>query len=274
MKTIVLAAFSTAAFLLCADCANVRPTIAEGAGVPEKADMAWAATVTEAREFDGLKYRIFVPRGIERAKRVPLVLFLHGAGERGTNNVAQLVHGVPQIIGYSERTGEKAVVVAPQCPDGAQWVDTPWSAPSHVMNPVPSVNMSKAMALLDSLIAQYPVDRDRVYVTGISMGGYGTWDVAQRRPETFAAAMPICGGGDVSCASRLKNLPLHVVHGDADGAVPVKRSRDMATAVKAVGGDVTYVEIPGAGHNVWTRTYADDSVLKWMFGRSRRPGGK
>lgn len=269
MKSFLTAAFGAIAVSLCAGCASVRPTIAEGVKVPGKVDKAWAESVTEAREFDGLRYRIFVPRGVSCLKKAPLVMFLHGAGERGTDNAAQLVHGVPQIIGYSERMGERAIVVAPQCPNGAQWVDVPWGAPAHTMSPKPSVNMAKAMALLDSLVEQYPVDRDRVYVTGISMGGYGTWDAAQRRPETFAAAMPICGGGDIACAARLKGLPLHVVHGDADGAVPVKRSRDMTAAVKAAGGDVTYVEVPKAGHDVWTRTYADDAVLKWMFGKSK-----
>lgn len=255
--------------LFAAGCCTVVPTIPEDAKVPEKVDLAWAKTVTQTCDFNGLKYRIFVPRGIGWMEKVPLVLFLHGAGERGTNNVAQLVHGVPQIIGYSERTGQKAIVIAPQCPNGAQWVDTPWSAPAHTMNPEPSVNMAKAMALIDDVMARYPVDRDRVYVTGISMGGYGTWDIAQREPQKFAAAMPICGGGDVACAPRLKGLPVRAVHGDADSVVPVKRSRDMVAALKAAGGDVTYNEIPEAGHNVWSCTYDDDAALKWLFNQHR-----
>lgn len=244
-------------------------TIAADAKVPARVDKAWAATVTDAGVFDGLNYRVFVPQGIGHGEKVPLVLFLHGAGERGTDNVAQLVHGVPQIIGYSERTGRKAIVVAPQCPAGAQWVDTPWSAPAHTMNPQPSVNMAKVLALVKDMMVRYPIDPNRVYVTGISMGGYGAWDIVQRMPEMFAAALPICGGGDVACAPRLVNLPLRVVHGDADSAVPVKRSRDMVAAVNAAGGRVIYTEVPNAEHDVWSRTYADDTVLDWLFGHVR-----
>ena len=155
--------------------------------------------VFQTADGETLNYRIYLPANIPAGKRVPLVLFFHGAGERGDDNTAQLKHGV----------------------------------------------------------------------TGVSMGGYGTWDAIQRKPGLFAAAIPICGGGDSARAQSLKNIPIWVFHGDKDTAVPVTRSRDMVNALNACGGKVQYREYPGAGHDVWTRTYADTSVLAWLFAQRR-----
>lgn len=259
-----------AAALTLAGCHSVRPTVGCDAKPPLKPKKAWAESVTEAREFEGLKYRIFVPCDIGMFEKVPLVFFFHGAGERGTDNRAQLVHGVPQIISYVMREEEKAIVVAPQCPAGAQWVDTPWSAIEHPIKEEPSVNMAKAIRLMDKLCDEYPVDKERIYATGISMGGYGTWDIASRMPERLAAAMPLCGGGDVAMASRLADLPVYAVHGDADGAVPVENTRRMVNAIREAGGKkIEYREIPKAGHDIWTRTYNDDNALEWLFDQDR-----
>lgn len=268
MKTFKAVGMAAAALAI-AGCASVKPTAA-GVQAPEKPGIEWAESVMEARDFEGMKYRIYVPEGIGFFRKAPLVVFFHGAGERGTNNRAQLVHGVPQIVAHAIREGERAIVVAPQCPAGAQWVDTPWGAVEHPTNAEPSANMGKALALLDKIMAEYPVDRDRVYVTGISMGGYGTWDAAVRRTELFAAAVPVCGGGDAAMGAKLKGMPIHVCHGDADGAVPVENSRKMVKAIRDAGGDkVRYNEIKGAGHNVWTPTYNDKEVLDWMFAQER-----
>lgn len=212
-----------------------------------------------------LNYRLYMPKTIPPGKKLPIVLFLHGAGERGTNNVSQLVHGILPLIRYGESADDPAILLIPQCPSGMQWVNVPWNAPRHTMPKEPSQPMRLALALLHQKIAVFPVDPARIYVTGISMGGYGAWDAVQREPHLFAAAMPICGGGDTACAPALKDLPIRVFHGDKDGAVPVTRSRDMVQALKACGGNVQYREYPGAGHNVWTRTYADRDVLKWFF---------
>lgn len=259
-----------AAALSLAGCSTVRSTMYCDEKPPRNPTKEWAERVTEAREFDGLKYRIFVPRGIGPFDKVPLVFFFHGAGERGIDNRAQLVHGVPQIISYALREEEKAIVVAPQCPGRARWADTPWARSDHSLKPEPSVNMAKAIRLLDKLSAEYPVDPERIYVTGISMGGYGTWDIISRMPERFAAAMPICGGGDAAMGPRLVNLPILAVHGDADRAVPVENSRRMVNAIREAGGTkIEYREIPKAGHNVWTATYGDDDTLEWLFDQDR-----
>jgi predicted peptidase len=234
-----------------------------------------AAELTTPETFqtpDGetLKYRIHLPDDIPAGKKVPLILFLHGAGERGDDNALQLKHGVTDLIRFSLTNGS-AIVIAPQCPKDMQWVNTNWSAPSHSMPSMPSTPMKLALLLLQDKIAKLPVDPERVYVTGVSMGGYGTWDIIQRKPDLFAAAMPICGGGDSALAPRLKKMPLWVFHGDMDSAVPVARSRDMVKALKACEGIVQYREYPAAGHDVWTRTYSDRKVLAWLFAQRLKP---
>lgn len=235
------------------------------------ADLTTPQTFQSA-EGETLKYRIHLPADLPSGKKVPLILFLHGAGERGDDNLAQLKHGVADLIRFSLTNGN-AIVIAPQCPAGMQWVNTNWSAPSHAMPSMPSTPMKLVILLLQDAVAKMPVDPARVYVTGISMGGYGTWDIIQRKPDLFAAAIPICGGADASLAPRLKSLPLWVFHGDSDGAVPVSRSRDMVKALQACGGKVQYREYPKAGHDVWTRTYSDRAVLTWLFAQ-RKPQAK
>jgi predicted peptidase len=235
------------------------------------ADLTTPKTFRSA-EGETLNYRIHVPADLPAGKKVPLILFLHGAGERGDDNLAQLKHGVSDLICFSMTNGE-AIVIAPQCPKGMQWVNTNWSAPSHAMPSMPSTPIKLALLLLQETLAKMPVDPARIYVTGISMGGYGTWDMIQRKPDLFAAAMPICGGGDASLASKIKDLPISVFHGDKDTAVPVSRSRDMVKALQACVGQVQYREYPGAGHDVWTRTYSDRTVLTWLFAQ-HKPSAK
>lgn len=235
---------------------------------------AGAIEQTEPRTFESatgakLLYRWHAPKTLEAGKKYPLVILFHGAGERGTNNVAQLVHGANELLAYAEKTGMEMFFIAGQCPEGQQWVDTPWADKAHTMNPAPSKAMGLAMELIEKTMREQPVDLKRVYVTGISMGGYGTWDIVQRRPEWFAAAMPICGGGDTACAEKIRNVPIWAFHGDADGAVPTCRSRRMVAALWEVNGKIRYREYPGVGHNCWTRTYGDDAVLKWFFSNVR-----
>lgn len=220
-----------------------------------------------------LLYRLYLPKALPAGKTLPLVLFLHGAGERGSNNVSQLTHGVTPLIRFMLATNEPAILLIPQCPAGMQWVNVPWSAPSHTMPEQPSLPMRLALALVREKMKALPVDPARVYVTGVSMGGYGTWDAVQREPALFAAALPVCGGGDTACAPLIRNIPIWTFHGEKDGAVPVTRSRDMFKALQACGGKVQYREYPNAGHGVWTPTYNDASVLAWLFAQ-RKPTPK
>ena len=224
---------------------------------------------TEAKTFAGADGAVFRYRWAEKlpddGSKVPLVIFLHGAGERGTNNVAQLRHGVEELLNWLDRHEKGYRLVAGQVPNGKRWAEVDWGAMRHTMPQEPSETMALELALIDKLLSDQRTDARRVYVTGISMGGYGTWDIICRRPQLFAAAMPICGGGDTAQAAKIAKVPIWVFHGSADRAVPVFRSRSMVSALWAAGSNAHYREYPDAGHNVWTRTYRDDEVLKWFF---------
>jgi len=215
------------------------------------------------------RYRWAEPAKVVPGKVYPLVVLFHGAGERGTNNVAQLKWGANELLGYMRANGIEGYFVAGQVPEGKQWVDTPWGNTSHRMNARPSETMALAFGLLDKVVAECPVDRSRIYATGISMGGYGTWDAIQRRPDFFAAAMPCCGGGDTHLAWKIRNVPIWTWHGDRDTAVPVVRSRDMVAALWAVDGRIRYTEVAGCGHGVWTPAYANKEALKWLFDQKK-----
>jgi len=215
------------------------------------------------------RYRWAEPMNAVPGKTYPLVVLFHGAGERGTNNVAQLKWGADELLGYMCEHGIEGYFVAGQVPNGEQWVDTPWANTSHRMNEKPSETMALAFELLDKVVAERPVDRSRIYATGISMGGYGTWDAVQRRPDFFAAAMPCCGGGDTHLAWKIRDVPVWAWHGDRDSAVPVVRSREMVAALWSVDGKIRYTEVPGCGHGVWIPAYKSQEALKWLFDQKK-----
>ncbi|WP_164100720.1 carboxylesterase family protein [Candidatus Laterigemmans baculatus] len=239
------------------------------------ADDSWKAALerkTISDDSGSLDYRLLTPpksdSGDEK-QQYPLVLFLHGAGERGSDNEAQLVHGVGDF--YARRATHPAFVVAPQCPEGQRWVEVDWSDESgkNSFPDKPSEPMRLALKIIDQLVASGRVDQDRIYVTGLSMGGYGTWYAAGFKGHPFAAAAPICGGGDPSWAERYVGLPLWAFHGDADKAVPVERSREMIEAIREAGGEPKYTEYPGVGHNSWSQTYSNDAFHEWLFAQKR-----
>lgn len=217
-----------------------------------------------------LKYRLYKPAAKAGAK-YPLVLFLHGAGERGDDNEAQLQHGVRDFL--ERQTEAPCFLIVPQCPREEFWVEIDWGGPGErgTIGAQPSPPMQLVLEVVERIAAKAPVDRDRMYVTGLSMGGYGTWFLAGREDSPFVAAAPVCGGGDPALAKRYVDLPLWVFHGGADEVVPAERSREMVEAIKAAGGMPRYTEYPGVGHDSWTRTYADGAFHEWLF--SQRGSG-
>jgi predicted peptidase len=217
-----------------------------------------------------LPYRQLAPAQIEPGKKYPLVIFLHGAGERGSDNKKQLVHGMSDFASDAIMAKFPAFVVAPQCAEGKKWVEIDWTLDSHTMPEKPSDPLAATFELIDFLQKTQPIDANRIYITGLSMGGYGTWDAIQRRPELFAAAVPICGGGDPAMAKQIQFVPLWVFHGDADTAVKVGRSREMVEAIKDVGTEVKYTEYKGVGHDSWTRTYKDPALYEWLFAQRKK----
>lgn len=222
--------------------------------------------------YDGhvFKYRLLTPEKIEPGRKYPLVLFLHGAGERGDDNKSQLKYLPTWMSQPGWRGKYNCYVLAPQCPTGRKWVNVDWSARTHTTPEQPSHEMRAVIQMLQRTMANHPVDADRIYLTGLSMGGYGSWDLAVRHPDWFAAVAPICGGGDERMADRLVDLPVWAWHGEADRAVPVQRSRNMIQAVRKAGGEPKYTELDGVGHNSWTPAYTrEDGVLPWLFKQRR-----
>jgi predicted peptidase len=218
-----------------------------------------------------LPYRYLRPESIgDPRMRFPLVLFLHGAGERGTDNEKQLIHGVPEFVKPENRRKYPCYLIAPQCPEGRRWVEVDWGAPRHDMPAEPSEPLRMALELVEAEAKEWlGVDPKRVYITGLSMGGYGVWDAACRRPELFAAAVPVCGGGDEKQAARLTKLPIWAFHGAKDTAVPPERSRNMIAAVRKAGGSPRYTEYPDVGHDSWRPAYRDPALFAWLFAQKR-----
>jgi predicted peptidase len=209
------------------------------------------AKVLEKQITVRLNYLLFLPEGYsaEGDKKWPLMLFLHGAGERGSDINKVKVHGPPKIV--ERRKDFPFIVISPQCPANSWW--RPY----------------ELMALLDEIEGKYNVDKDRVYLTGLSMGGFGTWDLASQYPQHFAAIAPICGGGNPAQARRLKDLPAWVFHGDADRVVPVALSDEMVEALKKAGADVKYTRYEGIDHDSWTKSYANEELYQWMLSHKR-----
>jgi predicted peptidase len=228
----------------------------------------------EAREWkaaDGsiIKYRWSAPEKIEPGKTYPLVLFLHGSGERGDDNTAQLKHGVMPIIRGAEKLGTSVFLIAPQCPADRWWSAAKPDRTALNAADQPNALMENLLALITSIQKDNPIDPKRFHVTGISMGGFGTWDLLGRAPDRIASALPICGGGDPALASKFKDVPLWAFHGDADEVVPATATRNMIEALENAGGKPKVTYYPGVGHNSWTSTYDNPEVIRWLLDQSK-----
>ena len=196
------------------------------------------------------RYLLYLPKEYEEGDEAwPLLLFLHGAGERGDSLGLVKRHGPPKLIAQGQDL--PFIVVSPQERPDSWW------------------NPYDLDALLDDVIARYRVDEDRVYVTGLSMGGFGTWGLIALNPDRFAAAAPICGGGTPRLMCRAGRLPVWAFHGAEDPTVPLRRSEEMVDALAACGGDVRLTIYPGVGHDSWTRTYANPEFYDWLLAHRR-----
>lgn len=231
----------------------------------------------EKREFvfkgDTLRYRVLFPENYDENHSYPLVLFLHGAGERGSDNEKQLIHGSSLFADEYNQKNYPSIVIFPQCPQDDYWVEMERSSSQGILFPEkPKISKSLFLVkkLLDSYCKNESVDKKRVYVMGLSMGGMGTFDIICRYPKYFAAAIPICGGVNTARLKKVKKMPIRIFHGGADPVVSREYSRNAYIELKAEGSDkVEYIEFPGVGHDSWTRAFAYPDFLGWMHYQSR-----
>ena len=237
------------------------------------------ATVFTAEEFQAtngvLKYRKLVPLSVEEGKTYPLVIFLHGKGERGDNNSSQLAYAGTLFTKAENREAYPAYVLFPQCPSqyfGA-FDEEPASFDATTFPEDYPISVANGMVkeLIDSYLELDEIDKDRVYIFGLSMGGMATYDLVCRFPEVFAAAVPLCGGVNAARLEdeRLAKVYWRIFHGDADGVVPVQNSRTVYEKLQVLGAEVEYIEVPGADHFVWTPAFEREDFLSWMFDKTR-----
>ena len=225
------------------------------------------------QEGDTLNYRIAYP-DFSGSQSYPLLIFLHGAGERGDDNVSQLKWGVQNFVTDQWMKTYKAIVIAPQSPAGVTWSNFQGQFRQDgrplVLGDEPSKPLKMTMEVVDQIIENFNVDENRIYITGMSMGAFGTWDALARWPDRFAAALPVCGGGAPSTADRFAHIPIWATHGADDPTVPAVMSRQMIQALQEAGGQPGYTEYPGVGHFAWLQTYDDQYIIDWLF--SQRKG--
>ncbi len=191
------------------------------------------------------KYLLYLPADYTINEDWPFIFFLHGAGERGSDIEIVKKHGPPRIV--LQNKNFPFIMAAPQCKEEKKW-DT-----------------EELFKLLDEIISKYKIDTKRIYLTGLSMGGFGTWEMAIKFPDKFAAIIPVCGGGDPSKACSIKDLPIWAFHGAKDQVVPISKSKEMIDAIKKCGGNPKFTVYPDAEHNSWTETYNNPKIYEWLL---------
>lgn len=224
---------------------------------------------------DTLFYRIQYPLAYNAAKKYPLIVLMHGAGERGNDNEKQLVWGGSLFGDSAVRVKFPAIVLFPQCGADDFWANLTYNPTDSIRfhmrsDTAPRMAIGLVIQLLDEMAASGKVDTRRIYVGGLSMGGMATYELLWRKPAFFAAAFPICGAGDpAQVGLYARKFPIWVFHGGADPVVPVANSHRMVAALKAAGAKVKYNEYPGVGHDSWKNAFAEPELLPWLFENHR-----
>lgn len=215
------------------------------------ADTPESGFIDKTIEYNGspVKYVVFVPRGYNPEKPHPTILFLHGSGETGTDGWKQVAQGLGSAIQWNVDRWNYLVMFPQKPPTRGGWME----------------HEKLILDILEKTKREYKVDESRLYITGLSMGGYATWSLICKYPSMFAAAAPICGAGNPAEAAKIKDLPIWNFHGDKDPAVPIAKSQEMIEAVKAAGGNPKFTIYPGVGHNSWDKAYREEKLYDWFL---------
>lgn len=228
---------------------------------------------------DTLPFRVLLPNGYDAAKKYPVIFFLHGRGESGNDNEKQLIHGANLFLNDSVRNAFPAIVIFPQCSDKSYWSNVHTIAQGNqngkrafyfVPDGPPSTDMQLLLGLVDHVLAHYGVNKQQVYAMGLSMGGMGTFELVRRKPKTFAAAVPICGGAHEATARDIRKTAWWIFHGAKDDVVLPKYSEVMAAALKKQKANVRFTLYPNANHNSWDSAFAEKDLLPWLFAQRRK----
>lgn len=221
---------------------------------------------------DTLRYRMLTPLHYDIHKKYPLIVFLHGSGERGRDNAAQLTHGGALFLQDSIREKYPAFVIFPQLPNDSTWGPFERSGTGRMFpaDAPPTTPGRLVGELVDSLNKTGKIETKKVYLGGLSLGGMGTFDLLARYPNKWAAGFPICGAGAVENAKKFKSIPVWIFHGGADPVVPVQGSRNYYEALKQLKAEVKYSEYPGVGHNSWDNAFAEPDLVPWLLSHKRK----
>lgn len=219
-------------------------------------------------KLDSLSYQLLYPQNYSSGNKFPLILFLHGAGQRGKDDNTVLKSVPTAFVDSLARINYPCFILVPQCPKKDVWVNFPSFPTSLATTDTPTTAARLTIGLVDQLLKGLPIDKQRVYITGFSMGGEGTFDFLSRRPSLFAGAIPICGVADTSKAKYLKDIPVWIFHGEEDQVTHVEYSRLIVASLKKAGGAPFYTEYKGAKHNCWAQAYSTPDLLSWLFSKS------
>ena len=221
---------------------------------------------------DSMPYRILLPKNFKPGKKYPLIIFLHGAGERGNDNEKQLVHGSALFLNENNYNKYPSIVIFPQCRKERYWsnmINEPNMVRSFNFKRTPTKEMKMLLRFIPFVLKAYPVKAKQVYVGGLSMGGMGVFEIVARKPGFFAAAFPICGGGDTTATKQLANTSWWIFHGEKDDVVWPYYSKQMANALIKAGAKVKLSLYPGANHNSWDKAFAEPQLLPWLFSQHK-----
>lgn len=247
---------------------SIMPFCISAHGLPTNQEYAKCEFVDSLN--NSIPYRMLSPEHLEQGQTYPLVVFLHGSGERGDDNEKQLLHGASLFTNPVNAEKFPAFVVFPQCKDRA-WTEKTDERTFLPGAPTPAESRSEelVMELIANLTDNYPIDQNRIYIVGISMGGIAAYDLVCRHPEIFTAAVPICGAINPERLASAKNVNFLIFHGEIDDKVPSICSREAYKALNSVGADVDYIEFSGVGHDCWTSAFNYPNLLPWLFSQTK-----
>lgn len=218
-----------------------------------------------------LLYRLYVPENYTPDKKWPVFLYLHGAHARGNDNERMLDYVTKPFFQTAGSPTLDSIIVVPQCPANEKWVNVSWTEGNYFFSATPiSKSMTAVIALLDDIETRFSTDLDRYYAMGMSMGGYGTWDICMRQPDRFAAIVPLCGAGDWRRAADISHVAIRTYHGTADDTVPINGTERMVEFLKKNNADVTFFKLQGVGHDLSGNVHRDKDLFPWLFAQKRK----